>query len=107
LWWGWAGGTLSVAQLVPQIRLLCRTRSGTQISRLALGIRISGYAMYMVHASNIQDPPLFYMTTAGLILLSIIIVQVVYYDVWLIRTPSLADPDPQIPDYIGTKIRVL
>ena len=81
LWWGWAGGTLSVVQLVPQIWLLHRTKSGTQISRLALSIRVVGYAMYLVHASNIGDPPLLWMTLAGLVLLSIIILQIVYFDV--------------------------
>ena len=82
-WFGWAGGAMSVVQLVPQIRLLCRTKSGTQISRLALGIRVAGYVLYLIHASKIGDPPLFYMTLAGLILLGIIILQIVYFDVWL------------------------
>lgn len=91
-WWGWAGGALSVVQLIPQIRLLCLTRSGTQISRLALSIRVAGYAMYLVHASNIQDPPLFFMTLAGLVLLSIIIFQTVYFDVWL-RKSGTHDPN--------------
>lgn len=84
-WWGWTGGVLSVVQLVPQIVLLCRTRSGTQISRAALSIRVSGYVMYLVHAYNIKDPPLLWMTAVGLALLSIIIVQIVYFDVWLAR----------------------
>ena len=91
-WWGWAGGTLSVVQLVPQIWLLHRTRSGTQISRLALSIRVTAYAMYLVHASNIQDPPLFFMTLAGLILLSIIIVQIGYFDVCLARRADVTAP---------------
>ena len=83
-WWGWAGGALSVVQLLPQIRLLCRTKSGTQISRVALSIRVCGYIMYLVHAINIRDPPLFFMTLAGLVLLSIIILQIMYFDVWLV-----------------------
>jgi uncharacterized protein with PQ loop repeat len=83
-WWGWTGGALSVVQLLPQIRLLCRTKSGTQISRAALSIRVVGYAMYLVHATNIGDPPLFYMTLVGLVLLSIIILQCTYFDVWLV-----------------------
>ena len=81
-WWGWAGGALSVVQLLPQIWLLCRTKSGTQISRAALSIRVAGYAMYQVHASKIGDPPLFFMTLAGLVLLSIIILQILYFDVY-------------------------
>ena len=84
-WWGWAGGTLSVVQLLPQIWLLCRIKSGTQISRAALCIRVVGYALYLVHATNIGDPPLFYMTLVGLVLLSIIILQCAYFDVWLAR----------------------
>lgn len=89
-WWGWAGGALSVVQLVPQIRLLCRTKSGTQISRAALSIRVCGYIMYLVHATNIGDPPLFFMTLVGLVLLSIIILQIVYFDVCL-RKPTAKD----------------
>jgi uncharacterized protein with PQ loop repeat len=80
-WWGWAGGALSVVQLLPQIWLLCQTKSGTQISRAALSIRVAGYAMYLVHASNIRDPPLWWMTLAGLVLLSIMILQILYFDV--------------------------
>lgn len=91
-WFGWAGGALSVVQLLPQIRLLCRTKSGTQISRLALGIRVAGYVLYLIHASKIGDPPLFYMTLAGLILLGIIILQIVYFDVWL-RKADTNDPN--------------
>lgn len=89
-WWGWAGGALSVVQLAPQIWLLCQTKSGTQISRLALGIRVAGYVLYLIHASKIGDPPLFYMTLVGLVLLSIIILQIVYFDVWL-RKPTAKD----------------
>ena len=91
LWWGWAGGALSVVQLLPQIRLLCRTKSGTQISRAALSIRVAGYAMYLVHASKIGDPPLLWMTLAGLVLLSIIILQILYFDVY--RKADTNDPN--------------
>jgi uncharacterized protein with PQ loop repeat len=93
-WWGWAGGALSVVQLLPQIRLLCRTKSGTQISRAALSIRVCGYVMYLVHATNIRDPPLFFMTLVGLVLLSIIILQIVYFDVWLLK-PTAKDMKDQ------------
>ena len=91
LWWGWAGGALSVVQLLPQIWLLHKTKTGTQISRLALGIRVVGYVLYLVHASNIGDPPLLYMTLAGLVLLSIIILQILYFDVY--RKADTNDPN--------------
>lgn len=90
VWWGWVGGTLSVVQLVPQIVVLCRSKSGTQISRTALGIRVCGYATYLVHATNINDPPLWYMTLVGLVLLSVIIAQIVYFDVYSTRSTRRA-----------------
>ena len=78
-WVGWAGGFLSAVQLIPQILRIQRTRSAGDLSRWSFAIRLTAYALYLVHGRNIQDPPLFWMTLMGTILLCITIAQMAWY----------------------------
>ena len=78
--WGWFGGALSAAQLLPQIWRIYLLKSGTQISRWSVTLRLVSYGLYLVHARIIDDSPLFWMTLAGLVLLFLIACQILWYD---------------------------
>lgn len=78
-WVGWLGGFLSAVQLLPQIVRLHRTRSAGDLSRWSFVIRLAAYGCYLVHGRNIQDPPLFWMTLMGTVLLCVTIGQMAWY----------------------------
>lgn len=78
-WVGWLGGFLSAVQLLPQIVRLHRTRSAGDLSRWSFAIRLTAYTLYLVHGRNIQDPPLFWMTLMGTVLLCVTIGQMMWY----------------------------
>ena len=78
---GWVAGCLSASQLVPQITKLYKIKSGSQISRWSLGVRVLSHVLYILHAwSPPFDPPLFWMTSVGLALCLVVFAQISYYD---------------------------
>ena len=89
-WVGWLGGFLSAVQLLPQIVRLHHTRSADDLSRWSFAIRLTAYGLYLVHGRNIQDPPLFWMTLMGMVLLCITIGQMACYSSK--KTEELEEP---------------
>ena len=97
-WIGWVGGVLSAVQLFPQILKLHRTQSAANLSPLSFAIRFTSYVCYIVHAFNIGDPPLFWMTLTGMLLLCVTIGQMVWYT-W--RPREAPQPESAVPPAHG------
>ena len=79
VWVGWLGGSLSAVQLVPQIYKLYQVKRAEDLSKTSFVIRLVSYVCYLVHGQNIQDPPLFWMTLTGLVLLCVTMCQMAWY----------------------------
>lgn len=99
--WGWGGGALSAAQLLPQMWRIYRVRSGTQISRWSVLLRVVSYALYLVHARLIGDGPLFWMTLVGLVLLLVVACQIAWYDYMSSNKKSITE---SIPPGVGPPV---
>jgi uncharacterized protein with PQ loop repeat len=78
---GWLGGIVNAAHVIPQMMKIYKTKSVGDLSLKSICIKIVASLLYTVHGFFIWDPPLFVMTLLILVQYFIIFLQYKYYAV--------------------------
>ena len=79
LLFGWIAGILSNIYNIPQIYHTWKTKSSKDLYRMSILVRLTSYIFYIIHASVIKDPPLFWNTILSVVQVIIMIIQYLIY----------------------------
>lgn len=79
LLFGWIAGILSNIYNIPQIYHTWKTKSSKDLYIMSILVRLTSYIFYIIHASVIKDPPLFWNTILSVVQVIIMIIQYLIY----------------------------
>ena len=77
--YGWVAGACSLLQKLPQIYLVYCRKSARDISGWMLGVQVVGLVLYVIHAWQIDDPPLLYACVGILAQCAVLVGQKAWY----------------------------
>lgn len=77
--YGWVAGACSLLQKLPQIYLVYCRKSARDISGWMLGVQVVGLVLYVIHAWQIEDPPLLYACAGILVQCAVLVGQKAWY----------------------------